>query len=83
MWLGRYGLWELKTVYGVRLSAYLDESSAVTILHAALSVQHTWLAVEAYRVLLDSLDFVCSRSTRAVPLAVQLIEELLTNLLLS
>jgi hypothetical protein len=82
VWGDRYGLWELKTVYGVRLSCFLDESSAVTLLHAALQAQHSWLALEAHRVLLASVEYVCSRSARALPLAVQLMEELLTCLLL-
>jgi hypothetical protein len=67
----------------VALASYLDDTTAVSLLHAALSLQHSWLAVEAFRVLLSSVEYVCSRSARALPLTVQLIDDMLTAVLLN
>lgn len=68
-------------VYGVALASYLSPTTAVSVFHAALQLQHAWLAVEAYRVLLQSIDFIHTRSTRALPLAVQLIDVYLRAIL--
>jgi hypothetical protein len=79
----RYGLSELKLVYGFELAGYLEAPTGVSIFHAALMLEHGWLAVAAYRVLIRSLDYVCSRSARALPMTIKLFEEFLQGLLLN
>ena len=67
--------------YGIALASYLSPTTVLTIFHAALNLQHAWLAIEAYRVLLHSIDFIHTRSIRALPLAIQLIEAYLKAVL--
>ena len=78
----RYGLKELKQVYGIKLASFLDGATAISIFSAALNLQHEWLCVAAYRTTLQSMEYICGRSSRAVPLAIQLLDTFLREVLL-
>jgi len=80
---GRYGLKELKQVYGIKLASFLDHATALSIFSAGLNVEHEWLCVDAFRMTLKSMEYICGRSSRAIPLAIQLLDRFLQRVLLA